>query len=193
MKISKLSKFAWVIFALASGNSPIFAQGFGHQNNRSFSSGEPCLTQISDLSADQKDKILEMGNVQQETMAELRNERRATTDFTEKQEIRDKMLARVEEHQSEVKNLLTENQQKEYDLLHYRGNNFRKNSQSAQQGNRYNSAKGQNRGNQFASGNKNGCKGKQNNYRQGKNRQFNQDCPGRNNGGNRKGNKPSNS
>lgn len=193
MKISKLSKFAWAFFALALGNTTVFSQGFGNQNNRFLNQEKPCITQISDLSADQKNKILELENAHQKTIAQLRNERRSTVDFNEKEEIRDKMLLRIEEHQTEVKNLLTENQQKEYDLLHFRDNNYRKNSQWAQQGKKFNSGKGQNRGNRFARGNGNGCNGKQNGYRKGNKQQFNQGCPGRNQRGQRNGNRTSNS
>lgn len=193
MKTSKLSKFAWVFFALALGNTTVFSQGFGNQNNRFSNQEKPCLTQISDLSEDQKNKIMELESGHQLNMAELRNERRSAPNAEEKNEIRDEMLLQVGQHQTEVKNLLTDVQQKEYDLLHFLGNNYRENAQSTQQGKRFNRGKSQNRGNQFAQGKGSGCNGNRNGYQQRHGRQSNQGCQGRNQRGNRKGNRPSNS
>jgi hypothetical protein len=52
-------------------------------------------------------------------MAELRQERRGTTNFDEKDEIRETMLKERETHREEIRALLTEEQQAYFDK-HYR-------------------------------------------------------------------------
>jgi hypothetical protein len=146
MKISKLIKLAGVFFALAWGTTAVLAQGYGYGNNRSLSSDYICLNQISDLTNEQKNKIQELAKNHQSTMDALRDERRSTTDWDTKDEIRLKMLQAKVEHRKEVKSLLNEKQQQEYDLI-----------QSGRQGNY--------RGRQFARGNRGGCRGMQNGFR----------------------------
>lgn len=125
MKISKLSKFAWAYFAFALSATTVFAQGWRYGNNVNNRQNGICLEQISDLNSDQKAKILDLEKNHQEKMTGLREKRRSTSDVAEKNQIRAEMLQNVEKHQTAVKNLLSENQQKEYDLLHFRRNNFR--------------------------------------------------------------------
>jgi len=117
MKTSKLSKFAWVFFALALGTTTVFAQGWRNGNKTFSYQNQVCLNQISDLSDDQKSKILEMNKIHQEKMAELREQRQATADAIEKNDIRGKMLKKVKAHREEVKNLLNEEQKIQYDQL----------------------------------------------------------------------------
>jgi hypothetical protein len=50
-------------------------------------------------------------------MDELREQRRSTVNAVEKSEIRTEMLKKVEAHRNEVKSLLTEEQQIQYDQL----------------------------------------------------------------------------
>lgn len=127
MKISKLQKFAWVFFALALGTSTLFAQGWRNgnrtiaQNNQAGS----CVNLISDLTDKQIDAINELETKHQEEMDALREKRRATVNFEEKDLIREEMLENIVDHRSEVKELLNEDQQKEFEMLQLRGNNFR--------------------------------------------------------------------
>ena len=165
MNISKLSKFAWAFFALALTTTTIFAQGWRNGNSANLKQNSACLEQISDLTNSQKDQIQELVNSHQKTMAELRENRRSTSDVTEKNEIREEMLENIGQHQNEVKNLLTENQKKQYDLLNFRSNNFRTQNAGLQgtyrnNGNGYKS--GNNNQNRRCSGNQNG-KGKNRN------------------------------
>jgi Spy/CpxP family protein refolding chaperone len=117
MKFSKLQKFAWVFFALATASTTVFAQGWRNGNNGTNGQNLVCLEQISDLSEDQKSKIQELEKIHQEKMAELREQRRSTADAIEKNDIRGTMLRNVKAHREEVKNLLNEKQQKQYNEL----------------------------------------------------------------------------
>ena len=92
-----------------------------------------CLYVLSDLTEDQKTKIAELEVSHQKTMAELRVKQRSTYDFDEKIVIREEMLQNVQAHRNEVRNLLTENQKKQYDMLH---------SQYGVAGGRFNAGRG---------------------------------------------------
>lgn len=126
MKNSKLVKLAWVFIALMASSTSIFAQGWGNGARANGGQNLMCLDYLSNLTENQKTKIEELEKSHQQTMAQFRNERRSTTDLAEKDEIRDEMLEKVNAHRAQVKNLLTDEQKKEYDLLHARGNNFGK-------------------------------------------------------------------
>lgn len=152
MNFSRLQKFAWAFFALAITTTTVFAQGWRNGNGGNFTQNNVCPEQISGLTEDQKSKITEMENNHQKVMEELRTKRRSTSDAIEKSEIRTEMLKNVQTHQQSVKGLLTENQQKEFDLLHFRGNN-----QGNRIGNRQFQGNGQFRGNGRFAGN-NGCR-----------------------------------
>ncbi len=123
MNISKLSKFAWAFFALALTTTTVFGQGYRNSNNAFYNQNQACLNQISDLTDEQKAKIEELENSHQKKMTALREERQSTQDAIEKNEIRGTMLKTVKAHRETVKNLLTENQQKQFDLLTTNGNN----------------------------------------------------------------------
>jgi Spy/CpxP family protein refolding chaperone len=117
----KTEKFAFVLIALMLGTIPLFAQGWRNVDRPGYGYGPgTCLTLLSDLTEDQKAKITELETAHQEAMAELRVKQRSTFEPIEKNEIRGEMLKRVQAHRDEVKNLLTEEQQKQYDLLHAR-------------------------------------------------------------------------
>lgn len=166
MNISKLSKFAWAIFALALTTTTVFAQGWRNGNNVNLKQNSACLYQISDLTNNQKDQIQELANSHQTTMAELRENRRSTSDINKKNEIRKTMLENVDKHQNEVKSLLTENQKKQYDLLNFRDNNLRTQNAELQRTCR-------NYGNGYKNGNNNQnrrCSGNQNGKRKNRNR-----------------------
>ncbi|MCG6188210.1 hypothetical protein [Maribellus maritimus] len=157
MKISKLKKFAGVFFALALGTSTLFAQGW-RNGNRAFAQNNErvtCVNYLPDLTDDQVESITALENKHQEQMDVLRDKRRATANWDEKDIIREEMLENVVAHRMEVKKLLTEDQQKEYELLQLRGNNYRNQRMAYQRGN------GAGYGNQqgFARGNRGGSRG----------------------------------
>jgi len=120
----KTGKFAIVLIALLLGTTTLFAQGWRNADRpgygyNSYGPGT-CLNLLPDLTEDQKAKITELETAHQEAMAELRVKQRSTFDPIEKNEIRGEMLKKVQAHRDEVKSLLTEEQQKKYDLLHAR-------------------------------------------------------------------------
>lgn len=184
MNNSKLKNVAWVFFALVLTTTTVFAQDSGYRNRNFPGQNGTCLELISNLSEKQKTQIQKLEENHQTEIAELRKNRRASFDETKKNEIRNEMLERVATHQSEVKDLLSADQQKEYELLHARGTNFRnQNGKNFQKGGRKYTGnqqldqenRGGRRGNQarFNQGNRNNnqqnnaCRGY--NYR-GKNR-----------------------
>jgi len=122
MIFSKLTKFAWAILVLALTTGTLSAQR-GNGRNAAFNGQKNvCLNQISGLTTEQSDKIREINNEHETEMAQLRNERRLETDFSKKADIRTEMLNKVESHRSEVRNLLTADQQKDYDSVQRFGN-----------------------------------------------------------------------
>lgn len=123
MNFSRLQKFAWAFFALAITTTTVFSQGWRNGKGGNLAQTNVCLEQISGLTEDQKSKITEMGNKHQKVMEDLRTKRRSTSDAIEKSEIGTEMLKNLQSHRESVKSVLTENQQKEFDLLHFRGNN----------------------------------------------------------------------
>ena len=156
MKISKLQKFAWVFLALALGTSTLFAQGW-RNGNRTFAQNNEkitCISYLSNLSDEQIESITALEEKHQEQMDVLRNKRRGTTNWDEKDLIREEMLENVVEHRLEVKKLLTEDQQKEYELLQLRGNNFRNQRVAYQRANGagYRNQQGYGRGNRAGYG-----------------------------------------
>lgn len=121
----KTGKFAIILIALLLGTTAIFAQGRRNFNRPGYGYGNgpgTCLAVLSDLTEDQKAKITELETAHQEAMAELRVKQRSTFEPIEKNEIRGEMLKKVKAHREEVKNLLTEEQQKQYNLLQARNN-----------------------------------------------------------------------
>ena len=117
MKTSKLINVAWVFFALVLTTTSVFAQRGRRANAVQNNQNLPCLTQISDLSEEQKTSIQELEASHQKTMTELREQRRSTVNAVEKSEIRTEMLKNVEAHRNAVKSLLSEEQQTQYKQL----------------------------------------------------------------------------
>jgi hypothetical protein len=162
MKKSELKKLAWVFFALAMWMTPVFGQGWRNANQKVDTRNLDCIALISGLSDEQKTKITTLESSHQETMAAFREERRSTVDVIEKNEIRGEMLKNVLAHRKEVRNLLNEEQQKEYDLLQARGNMYRNQPRgNACRGNQsFRGNRGFAPGNRgFATGNGRGCPG----------------------------------
>ena len=142
--MSKLTKLAWVFFALAVTSTTLFAQGWGNGKQAGNGRNNNCINQISGLNDEQKTKIDGLNETHQAKMEELRIQRQSTTDAIEKSEIRTTMLKNVKAHRDEVKSLLTAEQQKDYDLLQARGN------YGKGRGNGNFQSRGQGRGQQFA-------------------------------------------
>jgi len=144
MNVSKLSKLAWVFFALALGTTTVFAQGRGNGNRSVNCQNNSCINRVSGLNDNQKTKIDGLNETHQAKMDELRTKRQSTTDAIEKSEIRTTMLKNVKAHRDEVKSLLTAEQQKEWETLQSNVNYGKRCGNGNFQG------RGQGRGQQFA-------------------------------------------
>ena len=110
-----------MLIALMLGSSILFAQGRRNAQCRWNGNGNGygiCLNFLSDLTNEQKEKIVELESTHQVAMAELRVKQRLTFEPIEKNEIRGEMLKKIKTHRDEVRNLLTAEQQKQYDALH---------------------------------------------------------------------------
>lgn len=170
MKTSNLQKLFWVFFALIITTTSVFSQGWRNGNKVENKQNQTCLQQISNLSTEQVKQIENLEKVHQESMTELRTQRRSTSNAVEKSEIRTEMLKKVAAHQNEVKTLLSAEQQKEYALLQSNGGNFQ-NQRFAQNGNVKNGRNGNNAG--FKQNNGRGKNCIQNNSnRNGRNKGF---------------------
>lgn len=125
MKKSKLIQFAGVCFALVLTATTVFAQGWRNGNRAFENQNYTCVHFISGLTDEQITKIKELETNHQKEMNELRYNRRSTGIIDEKDEVRAEMLKKVEVHRTAVKNLLTDDQKKEYDQLHlYRNRGY---------------------------------------------------------------------
>jgi hypothetical protein len=105
----KTTRMIWLICILLSGSMYTFAQG-----GRAMT----CVDVLTGLTEDQRVTIAELEVQHQTAMAELRMKQRATYVPAEKNGIRGEMLQKVQAHRKEVRNLLTEEQQRQYEMLH---------------------------------------------------------------------------
>lgn len=126
-----MKKMTLLMVALMMGATTIFAQGWrttnrpGNVDGPRFGAYGPgtCIMLLPDLSGEQKEKITAMEVDHQKEMVELRVKQRSAVDLLEKHEIRGEMLKKVLAHRSAVRDLLTEEQQKQLDLLQSRNAN----------------------------------------------------------------------
>lgn len=184
MNTSKLKNIAWAFFALVLIASNVQAQGRGNGNVQK--QNATCLEQITDLNEKQKTQILKLEENHQKEIDELRNNRRATVDASQKDEIRSEMLESVSAHQASVKNLLNADQQKQYELLHARSANFRNQNSGNQNGRGFQNYGRRGAGNQqYAQGNRGGSNRNRAGFKQ-RNRN-NNGCRGNYRGNNRNG------
>lgn len=120
----KTGKFALILIALLLGTTTLFAQGWRNANRpeRNYEPGT-CINILLDLTEDQQTKIEELRTSHLEAMTGLREKMRSTVDPIEKNEIRGEMLKKVKAHRDEVRSLLSEDQQKKFDVLQDAGFN----------------------------------------------------------------------
>ncbi|WP_321290446.1 hypothetical protein [uncultured Sunxiuqinia sp.] len=89
----------------------------------------PCINGISNLTDDQKNQITDLEEDHQKEMNTYRVERRSTTDQNLKDQVYDKMKQAKSNHQSQVLQILNEDQKKEYLAIQKSGRGqFRNNS-----------------------------------------------------------------
>ncbi|RIH65978.1 hypothetical protein D1164_06850 [Mariniphaga sediminis] len=144
----KNGKLALMIMTLMLSSTVIFAQGWRDGGRQGYGNGNgngcyyggagsgSCLNLLSDLTEEQKTKITELRENHLEAMDDLRTKRRAAFDPVDKNEIRGEMLKKVQANRKEIRNLLTEDQQKQFDLLQARNNNGYKGNASGRRGGR---------------------------------------------------------
>lgn len=125
-----------------------------------------CLSQVSDLSQVQNEKIQKLTKDHQVKMTELRNQRRSTTDLNKKSEVREKINQEKATHRSNVLSLLNKSQQVQYLALTSVGQG--KYAKEDGKGNKNSGVKGKKQGRR-GNGNCTGTKGK-NQGGKGKNR-----------------------
>ncbi|MFW6246102.1 MAG: Spy/CpxP family protein refolding chaperone [Tangfeifania sp.] len=134
MKALKITKFTLVFLTFVLTATTVFAQGwrggnrlgYGQNLNRAADSSPlTCTNMIQGLTEEQITEIQSLESEHQKVMGELRTERRSTVDAIEKNEIRGEMLRKVNAHREEVRNLLTREQQQQYDLLQARNQGWR--------------------------------------------------------------------
>ncbi len=117
-----VTKLALVIVIVAAVSTTTFGQRWNNANrfanNQAAFSQPTCINQIADLTDKQILQITNLEKKHQTEMDKFRTERRSTLDLAEKNILRAEMDKKVVAHQNEVKALLTEDQQNQYDLLH---------------------------------------------------------------------------
>ena len=122
MKTTIFAKFALVIVIVATVTTTTFGQRWNNPNrfaNNQVAFTQPtCVNQITDLTDKQISQIMALEEKHQTEMDKYRTQRRSTFDLSEKNILRAEMDKKVLAHQDEVKALLTEDQQNQYDLLH---------------------------------------------------------------------------
>ena len=122
MKTKIFTKLALVIVIVAAVTTTTFGQRWNNANrfaNNQVAFTQPtCINQIADLTDKQITQIMALEKKHQSEMDQFRTQRRSTIDLTEKNNFRAEMDKKVEAHQNEVKSLLSEEQQNQYDLLH---------------------------------------------------------------------------
>lgn len=176
MFISMLNKLAWVIFALTIGIGQVQSQENEIKNETPIRPPMVCLEQITGLTEIQKTQLGELATEHRKNMDQLRTERRSAAPGYQKESVSDKMAEAFENHQNKVKNILTDKQKKEYDLLHqqcnFRRGKWAENQNSQMYCNRnrqFGNLKFARAGNMYSQGQgkgfrmKNGCRGNANN------------------------------
>lgn len=142
-----LKSITWVAFI---GIMLMATQSFAQRGNRT-NRANNCCQNIPGLTEEQNQQIQELRTAHLNEMAELRQERRSTADWDQKDEVRDQMLQKQEEHKNEVRALLNDDQKAYFDA------NYQKwgNRDGNRKGNRGKGAGGKgNRGGKMGGGNR---------------------------------------
>ena len=131
-------KFIWLFFAMLLGVSTLFAQGWGYGNRPGYGAGYgpgygagygPGYAAgpgynlayfIAGLTEEQKTQINELEVNHQKALAELIIKQRSTYDLAESNTIREEMLKMVLTHRDNIRGLLTEEQQQQFDIMQSR-------------------------------------------------------------------------
>ena len=119
MKAKMILKTGMVLVLIAFTSGTIKAyHGNKQTRGAQLENDQRCINQLTGLTDEQKEKIAALEEAHQLKMEEFRNERRATTDLKQKEDIRAKMINQRDNHRKEVSSLLTPDQQKELAQFH---------------------------------------------------------------------------
>ena len=125
----KTRKFIWMLLALIMSVSTGFAQGrrfmnrpgYGMGAGYGFGPGNYCINFIPGLTEEQQSKIIDLTVNHRKEMAELVIKQRSIVDLEDRIEIQGQLFKKVTAHRDEVRNLLNDEQKKQYDLIHSQG------------------------------------------------------------------------
>lgn len=96
----------------------------GNRGNR-MNRAATCYQDIPNLTENQSQQIQELRTTHLNTMAELRQERRSTTDWDQKSAVREQMLQKQESHKNQVRALLNDEQKSWFDANYQKYQNNR--------------------------------------------------------------------
>mgnify|MGYP002396188439 CR=1 FL=1 len=94
-----------------------------------------CYQDIPNLTEKQSQQIQEMRTAHFNQMAELRNERRSTANWDQKDAVRERMLQKQQEHRNEIRSLLTDDQKTWFDSNYQKYRNNRSGRGNGSRGN----------------------------------------------------------
>jgi len=114
---SKLKYLARVFFVLVLSTYSVIAQNPLGKNTLPNNSGSSIVSRISGLSTTQQDQIRQLENGYHLVMGELRTQMQNATDLNEKSALRNEMAQMTQNHQNNIKRLLTKEQKKEYNKI----------------------------------------------------------------------------
>ncbi len=108
MNTNRFKRFAGLLFALTVATTSAFA---GNNPCRNSMNRGSCISQISNLTTEQHEKFSALQTKHLNTMDQLRENRRSTTDVTRKTQIREEMDAEIQNYRNELKSFLAPDQQ----------------------------------------------------------------------------------
>jgi len=135
------------MYLLPIHSSNLLAQRNGKGNGTcQAQNSQNCTQTIPGLTEIQKQKISDLNTAHQNEMKLLRDEKRNTKSIDEKNEIDEKMTAKIDKHKADVKAILTPEQQKNFDE-NYSQNRHEQRSKNCNTGNGNGNGKGNGNGN----------------------------------------------
>lgn len=115
---SKLKYLAGIFFVLILSTYSVIGQNRRMDNNAVPNNSERSIVnRISGLSNTQQDQIRQLENGYHLVMGELRTKMQNATDVNEKSALRNEMVQMTQNHQNNIKRMLTKEQKKEYNKI----------------------------------------------------------------------------
>ncbi len=120
----KTGKFVLMMVILMTGATAVFAQGWRTAGQPGYVYGYgpgACVNVLPGITEEQKTTITELVTSHQTAMVEWRVKQRSTIDPIERNSIQGEILKLMLAHRNDIRNVLTEEQQKQFDLMQTRG------------------------------------------------------------------------